>query len=81
MFSGCQTQWRYAGMGGRTGLDYAGVQAVMAMQGVDDTRDTLSRVQVLERTTLLVDQCKACKAKREADTPCEKCGLEELDAR
>lgn len=58
MFLASQTQWR-VGMAGRTGLDYAGVQAVMAMHGIDDTRDAFQRIQIMELELMSIDREKA----------------------
>lgn len=55
----CQTQWRYAGMGRRAGLDYAGVQAVMDLQAIEARGEVFQRVQILERALLAVDAEKA----------------------
>ena len=52
VFCGSATQWRVAGMGGATGLDYPAVESVMRMCAIRDTADTLARVQVLEATAL-----------------------------
>lgn len=59
VFCGCQTQWRHAGMGQRTGLDYTGVESVMRMMNIDDTHDTLARIQIMERELLSIDADKA----------------------
>ena len=49
LFTGCQTQWRHAGMDGAPiGLDYAGVQAAMTMLGIEDVRDCFERLQIVE---------------------------------
>lgn len=48
-----QTQWR-SGMGGATGLDYAGVQAYMALRGIANKKrpELFSALQVMETATL-----------------------------
>lgn len=48
-----QTQWR-AGMGGATGLDYAGVKAYLDEQGLKKTarREVFDGIQAAERGTL-----------------------------
>jgi len=49
-----QTQWRYGGMGSRTGLDYAGVRAYMdecGMQG-DERRHVFAGIRAAEGGTL-----------------------------
>lgn len=48
-----QTQWR-VGMGGPTGLDYAGVLAWMQAGNVAkrDRAPLLEKLQIMERTTL-----------------------------
>lgn len=51
VFMASRTQWR-VGMGGATGLDYTAVRAVMGMHRIDDERDCLWRVQVLEAEML-----------------------------
>lgn len=79
MFLSCQTQWRHAAMGQRTGLDYAGVEAVMRVHAVEDISGTFQRLQVLERATLNVDSCKACKKSRNSDSPCSDCVLRSFD--
>ena len=58
MFLASQTQWR-VGLAGRSGLDYAGVQAVMTMYGIDDTRDAFQRIQIMERELMSIDRNKA----------------------
>ena len=53
VFSMCDTQWRRAGMEAQAvGLDYTAVEAVLRMQGVEDTRDCFSRVRLIERGAL-----------------------------
>lgn len=49
-----QTQWRAGGMGGATGLDYAGVQVVMNVHRIPKKRqaDLLDLLQVMEIATL-----------------------------
>jgi hypothetical protein len=49
-----QTQWRISGMGGATGLDYAGVEACMRMRGVHKTEwvSVFADLQVMERAAL-----------------------------
>lgn len=54
MFLACQTQWRTAGMGGVTGLDYVAVGNVMRWLGVPAARrgETFEAIQVMEATAL-----------------------------
>lgn len=49
-----QTQWRTGGMGGATGLDYGGVQACMALRGIQkkDQAALFAGLQVMEVATL-----------------------------
>lgn len=50
-----QTQWRHAGMGAqRTGLDYAGVEALLRQRAGSDRsrRRMFSDLQIMERATL-----------------------------
>ena len=48
-----RTQWR-EGMGGRTGLDYAGVRAFIEMEDLDDEgkREAFRGVRACEQATL-----------------------------
>lgn len=50
---GVQTQWR-VGMGGATGLDYAGVRAFLDEQQLagDERREVFAGIQACERATL-----------------------------
>ena len=52
-WQGIQTQWR-VGMGGATGLDYAGVRAYLELQDLppDERREVFAGLQACERTTL-----------------------------
>lgn len=50
-FADCATQWR-VGFAGRTGLDYTAVKTVMDINGVEDMKDTLWRVRVIETSAL-----------------------------
>lgn len=49
-----QTQWRTGGMGGATGLDYAGVRAYMDEAGLqgEERKDTFAGIRAAERGTL-----------------------------
>ena len=51
---GVQTQWRTGGMGGATGLDYAGVRAYLDEQGPqgEERKDIFSGIRAAERGTL-----------------------------
>ena len=54
LFVQCRTQWR-AGFGGATGLDYAGVEALIRMRRLvprPRLPDVLGELQVLEAETL-----------------------------
>ncbi len=52
-WQGVRTQWR-DGMGGRTGLDYAGVRAYLDLMGLRgaDRRDAFAGIQACEAATL-----------------------------
>lgn len=55
MFLACRTQWRViAGMGGvqYQGLDYAALESIMRMKGVDDPGAVLDQVQHIETGAL-----------------------------
>jgi len=54
-WQGVQTQWR-VGMGGATGLDYAGVRAFLDEQQLagDERREVFAGIQACERATLEV---------------------------
>lgn len=54
VFLACATQWRLDTAGGPIGLDYAAVQAVMRMLGIDDVRQVFADVQVMEAEVLRV---------------------------
>lgn len=56
LWQSVQTQWRSSGMGGREGLDYAGVELQMQHLRVrpKDRRRTRSEIQLMERTALRV---------------------------
>ena len=62
VFSALQTQWR-VGMAGPTGLDYAGVRAVMDLQAIpSDAHPALFQdLQALEREHLAVSAERAAK--------------------
>lgn len=49
-----QTQWRTGGMGGASGLDYAGVRAYLDEQGLqgEERKDTFDGIRAAERGTL-----------------------------
>lgn len=49
-----QSQWRYSGMGGATGLDYGGVLAYLKVQGMRGKaqREIFTGIQAAERGTL-----------------------------
>lgn len=52
LFVALRTQWRFAGMGGRTGLDYTAVCSVMDVHGIKDRRSMLDALQVMEDAAL-----------------------------
>lgn len=58
-----QTQWMYSGMGGATGLNYAGVRAHLDELGLcgDERRDIYAGIRSAERATLeeFVEQAAA----------------------
>jgi len=73
LYLACDTQWRYAGLSGApTGLDYAGVQAVMDLQAIpaEQRADLFTDLQVLERTHLEVAHARLAQEQaRRAATP------------
>ncbi len=58
VFSQCSGQWRYiTGLSAKPvaqGIDRAAVASVMQMMGVEDTRETLQRLQHIEAGALEV---------------------------
>jgi len=48
------TQWMYSGMGGATGLNYAGVEAAMRLHGVPraDRAQRFEELRIMERAAL-----------------------------
>lgn len=62
-----QTQWRTSGMGGATGLDYAGVRAYLDEQGLQgpERKDTFDGICAAECGTL---EGWAIAAKRDQQT-------------
>jgi len=44
----CQTQWNVAGMGGRCGLSYPGVESVAKAIGIPWDENTIRLLQVIE---------------------------------
>lgn len=71
-WQGVQTQWR-VGMGGATGLDYAGVRAFLDEQQLagDERREVFSGIQACERATLEVwaEQRERDEADKSAPRP------------
>lgn len=62
LFSACDTQWVYSGMGGvRTGLNYAGVMAAAQMMNIEDMPHAFEGLRILEHTVLAVDIERADK--------------------
>ena len=51
-FTACATQWRLMPMGGIQGIDYGALQSVLAMQGVENTRETFEKVRFIEQGAL-----------------------------
>lgn len=55
MFFACGTQWVHAGMaGGRVGLNYSGVEAVLRLLAIPPERHTalFTGLQIMERAAL-----------------------------
>lgn len=54
LFLSCATQWRYAPLGGITGLDYQALAALMDMQQIPliERPERLAQVQWIERGVL-----------------------------
>lgn len=52
LYSACKTQWVYTPAGHVAGLNYAGVEAVMRLLGIDNKKDALAKLQILEKETL-----------------------------
>jgi hypothetical protein len=71
-WQGVQTQWR-VGMGGATGLDYAGVRAFLDEQQLpaDERRGVFSGIQACDRATLDVwaEQRERDQADKSAPRP------------
>jgi len=65
LWSAVQTQWR-VGMGGPTGLDYAGVEAVLRVLGVrgEQRRERFALLQAMERAALREWADAAARARR-----------------
>jgi len=61
----CQTQWRI-GMGGPTGLDYAGIEALMRMRNVSraERPELIEGLQVMEVVALEEFAAKAERDQR-----------------
>jgi hypothetical protein len=62
LYAAAQTQWR-VGMGGATGLDYAGLEALGRLRGTLIDPDTFGLLQVCERAAL---RAMSDRQKREA---------------
>jgi len=74
LYLSCDTQWRYAGMNGvPTGLDYAGVRAVMDLQAIPraDRPGLFADLQTLEQAQLQVSHQRLAqeRAKQSASAP------------
>lgn len=52
LFLACQTQWRTGGMGGVVGLDYNVVFKIMQVYKVEDERQQLEDLQIMEGAVL-----------------------------
>ena len=52
LFLRCQTQWRVAGMGGMIGLDYGVVEWLFKVYKVEDERQQLEDLQIMEAAAL-----------------------------
>jgi hypothetical protein len=52
LFLACQTQWRTGGMGGVVGLDYNVVFKMMQVYKVEDERQQLEDLQIMEGAVL-----------------------------
>ncbi len=59
LFLKLSTQWRVAGMGGFTGLDYAAVDAVFKIYRVKNRVDRLDDLRIMEMAALPVLNEKA----------------------
>jgi len=66
VFTACCTQWRLLPMGGIQGLDYSALQSVLAMRGVENTRITFEKVQLIEQGALAQMKDNAAFEKLEA---------------
>ena len=51
-FVACATQWRRGMMGERQALIYEALQSVLTMRGVENTRETFEKVQLIEQGAL-----------------------------
>lgn len=49
-FLTAQTQWKFTALGKLAGFDYAGINALMDMLGLEDKKQMLMDLQVMERT-------------------------------
>lgn len=55
LFISLSTQWRFAGMGSYSGLDYNAVKMVIDITpDIDDVYKTFTEIQILERAALKV---------------------------
>jgi len=57
----CCTQWRYSGMGLKTGMIYDGVETVARQYGVELTAETFSNIQILENAIITAEREKNAK--------------------
>lgn len=55
LYLSSQTQWVYSGMGQRTGLNYAGVEADARMMRLDVRPEDYLGLKIIEREMLQVD--------------------------
>jgi Phage related hypothetical protein (DUF1799) len=56
-FVDCQTQWTYLlGMAGMvaTGFNYAGIESMMSMRGIENKTELFNELQLMERAALSI---------------------------
>jgi len=52
VFTACQTQWNYAGMGSPVGINYNALESVMRMMNIDDHNQCFEQVRFIEQGAL-----------------------------
>lgn len=67
LFIRAQTQWRLNGNGGVTGLDYAGVLALLPLYPVDDPARVFDDLRVMEARAVELLNERAAKAAKKAE--------------